>query len=235
MHPHHKPTVAVIDYGLGNLFSIQKACEHVGIRAIVTSDIELIKEANGLILPGVGAFGDAMLALNHLGLVEPIQAFARSQKPVLGICLGLQLLFSESDEFGLHPGLDIIAGKVRRLPNDENSKTPLKVPQVGWNRIRVPKSGTAPGENEGCPEVWRDTLLDGIENGAFMYFVHSFYVKPLDEFQTLTQTIYGDTRFCSGVQKGHIYGFQFHPERSGPIGLQIYKNLFTLLNEKLED
>jgi glutamine amidotransferase len=230
MHSDKIPTVAVIDYGLGNLFSIQKACEHVGITAIITSDKEHIKDADGLILPGVGAFGDAMLALNRLELTEPIQEFARSQKIVLGICLGLQLLFSESDEFGVHQGLGIIEGKVRRLPNDKNPETPLKVPQVGWNRIWVPQSDVGPGEDEGCPEVWRDTLLDGIKNGAFMYFVHSYYVKPLDEFQTLIQTIYGDTRFCSGIQKGHIYGFQFHPERSGPTGLQIYKNLFTRIN-----
>jgi glutamine amidotransferase len=231
MHPHHKPTVAVIDYGLGNLFSIQKACEHVGITAIVTSDKALIKEADGLILPGVGAFGDAMLALNRLGLTEPIQTFARSQKPVVGICLGLQLLFSESDEFGTHQGLGIIEGKVRRLPNDQSPETPLKVPQVGWNRISASQSAVTPNEGEGCPEAWRDTLLDGIENGAFMYFVHSFYVIPLDDSQTLTQTIYGNTRFCSGIQKGHLYGFQFHPERSGPTGLQIYKNLFALINK----
>ena len=231
MHLHTKPTVAVIDYGLGNLFSIQKACEHVGIAAIITSDKEQIENADCMILPGVGAFGDAMLALNRLDLAEPIQKFALSDKPVFGICLGLQLLFSESDEFGIHQGLDIIKGKVRRLPNDQNAERPLKVPQVGWNRIYVSQNGQAGKDDAGCPDTWCNTLLDGIENGAFMYFVHSFYVKPLVDSHALTHTVYGDTRFCSGVQKGNIYGFQFHPERSGPTGLQIYKNLFTLINK----
>lgn len=226
-----KSTVAIIDYGLGNLFSIQKACEQVGIAAIITADKEEIMNAACLILPGVGAFGDAMLALNRLDLTQPIQDFVQTDKPVLGICLGLQLLFTESNEFGVHRGLDIIEGEVRRLPNDIHSETPLKVPQVGWNRIYVSENGRAGTDNTGCPDPWSNTLLDGIENGAFMYFVHSYYVKPLNKAQMLTHTVYGDTHFCSGANKDNICGFQFHPERSGPVGLQVYKNLFTLINE----
>ena len=231
MDHHQKPTVAIIDYGLGNLFSIQKACEHVGLPAIITADKNQILNADCLILPGVGAFGDAMLALNRLDLTAPIREFAASDKPILGICLGLQLLFSESLEFGDHQGLGLIEGKVLRLPEDSDSGVSRKVPQVGWNRISVPSGERIPADDSSCPAPWRQTLLDGIESGAFMYFVHSFYVRPLDHAQTLTYTMYGDTQFCSGVKKGNIYGFQFHPERSGPVGLRIYKNLFTLMNK----
>jgi glutamine amidotransferase len=220
MQSIQKSTVAIIDYGLGNLFSIQKACEQVGLAAIITADKEEIMNAACLILPGVGAFGDAMLALNRLDLTQPIQDFVQTNKPVLGICLGLQLLFTESNEFGDHRGLDIIQGEVRRLPNDQHSETPLKVPQVGWNRIYISENGRAGTDDTGCRDPWSNTLLDGIGNGAFMYFVHSYYVKPLDNTQMLTHTVYGDTHF-----------FQFHPERSGPVGLQVYKNLFALINE----
>ena len=231
MQRKQKSPVAIIDYGLGNLFSIQKACEQVGLPAIITSNKEEIMNAACLILPGVGAFGDAMLALKRLDLTQPIQEFVRSDKPVLGICLGLQLLFTESYEFGNHRGLDIIQGEVLRLPNDQHAETPLKVPQVGWNRIYASRNGQTRRNDAGCPDPWCNTLLDGIENGTFMYFVHSYYVKPLDDTQILTHTVYGDIPFCSGAQKGNIYGFQFHPERSGPIGLQVYKNLCALINE----
>jgi glutamine amidotransferase len=231
MQSIQKSTVAIIDYGLGNLFSIQKACEQVGLAAIITADKEEIMNAACMILPGVGAFGDAMLALKRLDLTQPIQDFVQTDKPVLGICLGLQLLFTESNEFGDHRGLDIIQGEVRRLPNDQHPQTPLKVPHVGWNRVYISENGRAATDDAGCPDPWRNTLLDGIENGAFMYFVHSYYVKPLDNAQMLTHTVYGDTHFCSGAKKDNIYGFQFHPERSGPVGLQVYKNLFALLNE----
>lgn len=232
MQHNQKSTVAIIDYGLGNLFSIQKACEQVDLPAIITSNKKEIMKAAGLILPGVGAFGDAMLALNRLDLTNPILEFSQTDKPVLGICLGLQLLFTGSNEFGDHRGLDIIQGEVLRLPNDQHPETPLKVPQVGWNRIYVSQNGQAGKEDTGCPDPWSNTLLDGIENGAFMYFVHSYYVKPLDNTQMLTHTVYGDTQFCSGARKGNIYGFQFHPERSGPTGLQVYKNLFALINAR---
>jgi len=225
-------TVAIIDYGLGNLFSIQKACEQVGLPAIITSNKAEIMRAAGLILPGVGAFGDAMRALKRLDLTNPIQEFVQTDKPVLGICLGLQLLFTESSEFGNHLGLDIIEGEVLRLPNDQHPGALLKVPQVGWNRIYVSRNGQAGKDDTGCPDPWCDTLLDGIENGAFMYFVHSYYVKPLENAQMLAHTVYGDTQFCSGARKDNIYGFQFHPERSGPVGLRVYENLFALINER---
>ncbi len=231
MQGKHNSTVAIIDYGLGNLFSIQKACEQVGLAAIITADRQEIMKAACLILPGVGAFGDAMQALKRFDLIQPIQDFVQSEKPVLGICLGLQLLFSASTEFGDHRGLDIIQGEVLRLPNDGHPQTPLKVPQVGWNRIYVSENNRAATDAAGCPDFWHHTLLDGIENGAFMYFVHSYYVKPQEQAQMLTHTVYGETHFCSGAKKDNIYGFQFHPERSGPVGLQVYKNLFALINE----
>jgi glutamine amidotransferase len=232
MRPIKRPIVAIIDYGLGNLFSIQKACEHVGLPAIITSDEKQIMGADCVILPGVGAFGDAMDALIRLNLVVPIREFVASDKPVLGICLGLQLLFSRSYEFGTHRGLDIIQGEVVRLPNSQHSQSALKVPHVGWNRTYLPDKRQIATEDKGCPELWHDTLLEGIENGAFMYFVHSYYVVPQDSSQTLTETDYGETQFCSGVKKGNIYGFQFHPERSGPTGLMIYQNLYTLIKKR---
>lgn len=207
--------VAIIDYGLGNLFSIKHACEHVGLTVEVTSDATTVTTARSVILPGVGAFGDAMRSLEKLDLISPLKDVAASGTPLLGICLGQQLLFSESEEFGHTKGLDLIPGKVQYFPVQTVEGRTLKVPQVGWNTITPP-------DND--PAAWEGTLLDGVAPGTDMYFVHSCHAVPENTEAVLTMTTYGDVHFCSGSRHGNITAFQFHPERSGIAGLQIYKN-----------
>lgn len=207
--------VAIIDYGLGNLFSIKHACEHVGLSVQITSNAKEVISARSVILPGVGAFGDAMNALDKLDLISPLKDVAISGMPLLGICLGQQLLFSESEEFGYTKGLDLIPGKVQYFPVQTVGNRTLKVPQVGWNAIDPP---------ENAPAAWDGTLLENVAPGTDMYFVHSCYAVPESDDAILTMTRYGDIDFCSGSQHGNITAFQFHPERSGIAGLQIYKN-----------
>lgn len=206
--------VAIVDYGMGNLFSVQQACAQVGLLAEITSSKRDILAASAVILPGVGAFGTAMETLARLDLVEPLKEVAASQRPLVGICLGMQLLMSESHEFGHHQGLGIIEGEVLPLPLMTTDGRRFKVPQVGWNRIRA-----AGGELR-----WKDTLLGGLVNDEFMYFVHSFYCKPTDTGMVLTTTRHG-FEFCSSLQRRNVFACQFHPERSARQGLQIYRNL----------
>lgn len=210
---------AIVDYGLGNLFSIQRACEHVGMDVVVTPRKEEILGAEVVILPGVGAFGDAMATLQRLDLVEVLREVASSDKPLIGICLGIQLLMSESYEFGIHKGLGIIDGSVVRFENPQERGRILKVPQVQWNRIFQPDDG----RQEGDP--WRDTPLAGLAEGQFMYFAHSFFVRPTDPSVILSVSRYGDVEFCSALRWRNVFACQFHPERSGSAGLQVYHNL----------
>jgi len=209
--------VAIVDYGMGNLFSVRLACEHAGIQPIVTAEADVMEEADALILPGVGAFGDAIKNLRERDLVSPIKDFIEAGKPFMGICLGMQLLLSESEEFGHHEGLDIIKGSVVKLRAKGICKKGTKVPQVGWNRISLPSSSTE--------DFWQGTLLDGLTDGEFMYFVHSYYSIPANEKTVLCTTIYGDVTFASGIIYKNINAFQFHPEKSGERGLRIYINL----------
>lgn len=217
--------VAVVDYGMGNLFSVKLACEQVGLHAAITSDRHEVERATAIILPGVGAFGSAMAALRRLDLVEPIKAAAAEGRPLVGICLGAQLLMSESHEFGLHAGLGLIAGDVR--PLRECVEPQLKVPQVGWSQIHA----AAP---EGAA-AWRESLLDGVADGAFMYFVHSFYCRPADDGVVLSRTRYGSVELCSSFRRGNVCGFQFHPERSGSAGLTVYRNLASSITRMSEE
>jgi glutamine amidotransferase len=203
--------VAIIDYQLGNLFSVQHACKAVGLAGELTSDPTDLAHADGLILPGVGAFADAMQNLHSLGLYEPILEFVRSGKPFMGVCLGMQLLFDESEEFGISPGLGLIPGRIRKFAAD-GAAFPEKVPQIGWNRIAPP-----------LPGAWETSPLKGMAEGAFMYFVHSYYADPADEAHVLAWTTYGPQRFCSAVQKDNIFATQFHPEKSAAQGVRIYK------------
>lgn len=208
--------VAVVDYGLGNLFSIRHACGRVGLNADIVSDPEAMMSADALILPGMGAFGDAMSALRMRGQIDAIRAFAESGKPVVGICLGMQLLFCESEEFGKHEGLGLIDGDVVQLAPINASSYESKVPQVGWNGIFPPPIN---------PDRWGGTLLDRLPAGMYQYFVHSFVVRPSQAEAVLAVTNYGNVEFCSAVHAGNVHGFQFHPERSGSDGLQIYQAL----------
>ena len=196
--------IAIIDYGMGNLRSVQKGLERVGFEAVVTRDVSQIQAARGVVLPGVGAFSACMENLAKFGLVEPIREIVRQKKPFLGICLGFQLLFSESEEFGKQKGLDLFSGKVVGFHANEN----LKVPHMGWNRIDKQK---------------RLAVSRRIASGDYVYFVHSFYVAPDDNSIIATTTDYGSS-FVSSIATDRLFACQFHPEKSQELGLRILAN-----------
>lgn len=204
--------VAIIDYKLGNLFSVKHACDYIGLDSTITSDASIIGKADAMILPGVGAFGEGMNHLNELGLSEVIKKKVDAGVPLFGICLGLQMLFTESEEFGTSKGLDIIKGKILKFPQQVNS-TKLKIPQIGWNKV-IQQSESR----------WSESSLTELKKGTFMYFVHSYYAKPDNEEDILTMTNYGGFEYCSAVfNKQNVFATQFHPEKSGVNGLTIYK------------
>ncbi|MFQ5425393.1 MAG: imidazole glycerol phosphate synthase subunit HisH [Phycisphaerae bacterium] len=214
------PTVVIVDHGAGNLSSVRFACEAVGLRATISASASALPSADAVILPGVGAFGRAMAALEERGLVEPLRAFAAGGRPLWGICLGMQLLMEESEEFGRHRGLGLVPGRVVGFARRGDGSHPAKVPHIGWNRIVAPGS---------APSAWAGTPLAGLPDGTCMYFVHSFCVKPAVSATTLSVTEYAGVRFCSSLQQGSIFGCQFHPERSGRAGLAVYRRLASLL------
>ena len=205
--------VAIIDYGLGNLFSINNACKLVGLNTIITSDINKISKADALILPGVGAFGDAINSLNENNLTQTIYEFVRTGKPFLGICLGMQLLFSESEEFGSHKGLDLIKGKVVKFPPFNKVGESIRVPQIQWNQIYAEDINR-----------WNESPLKNISEGTYMHFVHSYYAIPEENNNILTYTEYEGIRYTSAVMKDNIIGIQYHPEKSAEAGINIYRN-----------
>ena len=214
------PVIAIIDMGLGNLFSVKNACEYVGMNAITTSSRSEINDADAIIIPGVGAFGDAMKALDTLGLAPVLRENVDDKKPLMGICLGMQILMTDGTEFGHFEGLDYIQGTVVRFENPHSDRGQLKVPEICWNRmVRTP----------GLNDTWSDTPLTGLPDGVFMYFNHSYYAKPADPSVIIAETNYGDITFCSAFKKGNIYGVQAHPERSGTNGLKVYENFFRLI------
>lgn len=215
------PKVAIVDYALGNLFSIKHACEWVGLDSIITSDKEEILDADGVLLPGMGAFGDAMQTLHRLDLVTVLRDVAASGRPLIGICLGIQLLLSESFEFGHHKGLGIIEGSVVPLNHPHEGNRQLKVPQIGWNQIVSVRP-------------WDETLLKSILDREYMYFVHSFVPQPNDPEVVLSKTTYGGIEFCSSLHRGNIFACLFHPERSGEMGLKIYENLASHVRRSLK-
>ena len=209
----------IVDYGMGNIFSIQMAVNAIGGAAEVSSVPTTIAGADRIILPGVGAFQKAMDELQKMKLIDTIRAFVGTGRPVIGICLGMQLLFSESYEFGEHKGLNLIEGKVLRFHKSEADQY-HKIPQIGWNDIKMPSGNVM--------NLWANTVLDGIVPGSFFYFVHSFYCKPDNQDNVLAETSYGRDTFCSVARKDNVWGCQFHPERSAEKGLLIYKNFFDL-------
>jgi glutamine amidotransferase len=199
--------IAIMDYGMGNLRSVQKAFQKVGAEAVVTDEREIIESARAVVLPGVGAFGDAMTNLRSQGLVETIERVAERGTPLLGICLGLQLFFEESDEMGLHQGLGLFPGRVRRFD------VGLKVPHIGWNQVHIRR---------------QSPLLDGLADGSYAYFVHSYYVEPAEDGSVLATTDYG-LDFASVVGRNNVYGIQFHPEKSQDVGMRILGNFVTMM------
>lgn len=203
--------VTIIDYQLGNLFSVKQACDTIGISATISSNSKDIEEADAIILPGVGAFIEAMNNLDKLDLVNPIKDYVGAGKPIFGVCLGLQLLFSESEEFGSGKGLDIIPGLIKKFPAMKNGKK-IKVPQIAWNQVYEDKKS------------WANSPLKDLTEREFMYFVHSYYVEPLEESCVLTKTNYEGLEYCSSIMENNIFATQFHPEKSSEKGLSIYKN-----------
>lgn len=213
-------SVAIVDFGLGNLYSVKRTCEYVGLRASITSDRSEIERADGIILPGVGAFGDAMAALKRNDLVGLLRDAAAANRPLMGICLGVQLLMTQSEEFGNHEGLDIFKGSVVRFRDPCEGNRNLKIPHVGWSQI-------SPAQQD-----WKDSPLQDVTPGEFMYFVHSFCVQPAEQNAILSLTRYGQIVFCSSIQRGNLFACQFHPERSGVEGLKIYASWARLLGRK---
>lgn len=207
--------IAVIDYDIGNIKSILNALEKIGVEASLTRDEEEINNAIGVILPGVGAFNHGMAKLDEYGLTDVLRTYASSGKPLMGICLGMQMLFDSSEEFGFTSGLGIIPGKVIQLETYNASYE--KLPHVSWNELTEPSEGK-----------WQGTILDAVRNQADMYFVHSFVAKPESDDDLLSSTNYSGNNFCSSVAKGNVFGCQFHPEKSADEGLKIINNFVKL-------
>jgi imidazole glycerol-phosphate synthase subunit HisH len=216
-----KKKITVIDYGMGNLFNVIRAFEAIECDVYVTSNINEIIKAERLLLPGVGAFEDGMKDLRANNLNNAIKEFSQTDRPLMGICLGMQLFMTSSEENGIHKGLDIIKGKVIRFKDPDDQSNNYKIPQIGWNELLVP------GKNKNETKS-KDSILKDIEVKLYMYFLHSYYVKPIDDNIIVSQTQYGRNVFCSVFQKENIFGCQFHPERSGEQGLKILKNFLSL-------
>jgi imidazole glycerol-phosphate synthase subunit HisH len=213
--------IAIIDYGMGNLRSVQKALEIVGAKTKLTSEARDIEKADKIVFPGVGAFGEAMAELKKRKLVDPLKSAIGDGKIFLGLCLGLQLLFEKSEEDPGVKGLCVLEGESKRFKfkreEGGGKREVLKVPHMGWNSIKRTTND----------ERRATKLLAGIPNGSYMYFVHSYYVKPKDKTIALTTTDYG-IDFVSGIHKDNIYAFQFHPEKSQGLGLKILENFVRL-------
>jgi imidazole glycerol-phosphate synthase subunit HisH len=207
------PEVTVIDYGVGNLLSVQRGLEHCGAKVILTTDPEKILAAKRVVLPGVGAFANAMQSLNRLGLVAAIREFALSKRPLLGICLGMQLLLEESEEFGVTTGLGLIPGRVIAVPVHTLSGTTQKIPHIGWSSLQA--SNAVVG--------WQKTLLQDNRPSDAAYFVHSFMAVPTDPAHRIADCIYGGHKISATIGRGQITGCQFHPEKSGEIGLKVLR------------
>jgi glutamine amidotransferase len=203
-------SVTLIDYGVGNLLSVARAFEHCGANVVLSHDPTEIERAERLVLPGVGAFADGMQGLRDRGLVDPIRRYADSGRPLLGICLGMQMLTTTSEEFGEHQGLGLIPGRVRAIPRIATDGAPLKTPHIGWSPLQRPDHA-----------LWDDSLLAGTAPGTSVYLVHSYAVEPDDHDHLLSDCVYGGHRIATTIQRGAVVGCQFHPEKSGPAGLRM--------------
>lgn len=209
--------VVIIDYGLGNLFSVKQACQSVGLNVNISNIKAEILNADALILPGVGAFIEAMSNLEKLDLVDVIKEVVLKGKPFFGICLGMQLIFTKSEEFGSGNGLNLLPGVIKKFPSIYNGSA-LKVPQISWNNIYAEKQN------------WKETPLLNINENEYMYFIHSYYVQPDNMDVVLAKTNYEGLEYCSAVLNNNIFATQFHPEKSSEKGINIYKNWATINN-----
>ncbi|MGM7682938.1 imidazole glycerol phosphate synthase subunit HisH [Cytobacillus sp. Hm23] len=204
--------IGIVDYGMGNLYSVSKALERMDVEYVITDDQRRLKQAKGLILPGVGAFKDAMAILNDSGLTPFLKDCAQQRKPLLGICLGMQLLFDESEENGLSEGLGLIKGRVVHFPQNEA----YKIPHMGWNKLHVHQPSS---------------LLEGVNNG-YVYFVHSYYVQAGEQSDVIASSEYA-VNVPAVVSKGNVFGTQFHPEKSSDTGLRILENFAAVVEGKV--
>lgn len=207
-----RASVAVVDFGMGNLFSVMNVCQRAGLSAAIVSTPRELAAADAVILPGVGGFPEAMRVLQENGLVAALQETVAQGKILVGICLGHQLLFDESDEVHPTKGLGLIPGRVVRLPQDPQKNT--KIPHIGWKQI-VPRRAAS----------WEGTLLENVAAGQHMYYVHSYYARPESDTDVIATSTYDGTTFCAAARHGNVHGFQFHPERSGEEGIALYLNL----------
>lgn len=210
--------ITLLDYGMCNLLNVARAFEHCGAEVIITEDAAIAQRAEKLVVPGVGAFRDCINELEARGLADAIKLFIQTGRPFLGICVGMQMLFEGSEEFGEHAGLGVLAGRVMAIPKTTTDDRMLRVPHIGWNHLIAPETG----------RNWRGTLLDQFkdEQPAF-YFVHSFAAKPDDPAIRLADTLYGGHRICAAIQRENIMATQFHPEKSGTAGLKILKQFLV--------
>jgi glutamine amidotransferase len=210
--------VVVVDYGVGNLLSVCRAFEACQASVELSRDPGRIAAADRLVVPGVGAFGDCMTELNRHGLERVVVDFIGTGAPVLGICVGMQMLMEIGEEFGEHKGLGIVPGRVRAIPNTDAEGHPHKIPHIGWSPLDKPTSATE----------WRGTILDGVEPGSTCYFVHSFTAVPNDDRFRLADCDYHGRKISAVLRSSNVYGAQFHPEKSGEIGLRILSNFLAL-------
>ena len=209
----------ILDYGMCNLLNVVRAFEHIGSQVSVSSDPKIVLSADRLVVPGVGAFRDSMKELTERGLDNAIRSFAEFERPMLGICVGMQILFEGSDEFGDHSGLGLLKGRVRSIPKVNHLGVSHRVPHIGWNNLLLPLND----------RDWVGSILEPLNTlQAAMYFVYSFSAVPADEQDTLADFIYGGHRLCASVEKGSVMATQFHPERSGEVGLSLLRRFIEL-------
>jgi imidazole glycerol-phosphate synthase subunit HisH len=210
--------LTVVDYGRGNLLSLCRAFEHCGAQVETVDDPKSILNAEKLVLPGVGAFGDAADELTKRNLRDALKEYASLEKPFLGICVGMQLMFDQSEEFGDHQGLGIVSGEVTAIPNTTINGERLKVPHIGW-------SGTGPKNQNGS---WQDTILEGLPDPEYFYYVHSFFAKPKNENDCIGSCHHGGHEIPAIIRRKALWGCQFHPEKSGEAGLAVLRNFLAL-------
>lgn len=211
--------ITLLDYGMCNLLNVARAFEHCGAEVTITEDASAALTAEKLVVPGVGAFHDGILEVEARGFGDAIKRFVETGRPFLGICVGMQMLFDASEEFGDHPGLGVLGGRVMAIPKLTADGVTQRIPHIGWNHLAAPETGRS----------WRGSLLEAFEGRhPAVYFVHSFAAVPSDPAVRLADTLYGGHRICAAVQRDNIMATQFHPERSGEIGLDILRGFMRL-------
>ncbi len=211
------PKIVIVNYGIGNVKSIINAFKYNGVDILLTDDPKKILDSDGLVLPGVGAFKAGMDKLSEKNMVSVLREFYKKNKPMLGICLGMQLLFDQGEEFGIHKGLGLIQGAVKKINVNTNFN---KLPHISWNNL------------ENSSLNWKNSIFNNINYKDKFYFVHSFAANPKNNSEVLSFTEYGNIKFCSAVKKNNLYGVQFHPEKSGEVGLKIINNFIKICNGK---